>query len=309
MDKPYTIKLFVPDGNPDRCKILNKMNWTGTGLEVSRDAFSTFNDREEFQQAGVYMLYGVTESDDSTSELEESDDRPTVYIGQADVVGERLKSHLENKDFWDRAIIFVSSNKGLNRAHITWLEWSLIKTAAAYKRCKLDNSQNPKEPRLIESEKADTTEFLNEILSILPLIDVRVFQEPQKIEVYKEPQAASVRSTTKDTIVIPAWEDGFQETFLEQNCWYAIRISGGKLGEIKYIAAYRVSPISAVTHVAEIEFIEPYGDKGKYKVNFVAPAREIAPVRYEVGDSAPQNIRYTNYNRLFSAKNLTELFD
>ncbi len=189
------------------------------------------------------------------------------------------------------------------------MEWSLIKTAAAYKRCKLDNSQNPKEPRLIESEKADTTEFLNEILSILPLIDVRVFQEPQKIEVYKKSQTASVRSTTKDTIVIPAWEDGFQETFLEQNCWYAIRISGGKLGEIKYIAAYRVSPISAVTHVAEIESIEPYGDKGKYKVNFVAPAREIAPVRYEVGDSAPQNIRYTNYNRLFSAKNLTELFD
>ena len=100
MDKPYTIKLFVPDGNPDRCKILNKMNWTGTGLEVSRDAFSSFCGREEFQQAGVYILYGVTDSDDSTSELEESDDRPTVYIGQADVVGERLKSHLETKDFW-----------------------------------------------------------------------------------------------------------------------------------------------------------------------------------------------------------------
>ena len=169
MDKPYTIKLFVPDGNPDRCKILNKMNWTGTGLEVSRDAFSTFNGREEFQQAGVYILYGVTESDDSTSELEESDDRPTVYIGQADIVGERLKSRLETKDFWDRAIVFVSSNKGLNRAHITWLEWSLIKRAEAYKRCQCDNSQNPKEPRLIESEKADTAEFLNEILSISTL--------------------------------------------------------------------------------------------------------------------------------------------
>ena len=309
MDKPYTIKLFVPDGNPDRCKILNKMNWTGTGLEVSRDAFSTFNDREEFQQAGVYMLYGVTESDDSTSELEESDDRPTVYIGQADIVGERLKSHLETKDFWDRAIVFVSSNKGLNRAHITWLEWSLIKTAAAYKRCKLDNSVTPKEPRLIESEKADTAEFLNEILSILPLIDVRVFQEPKKIEVYKEPQAASVKSTTKDTIVIPAWEDGFQEVFIGENCWYAIRISGGKLNEIKHIAAYRVAPISAVTHVAEIESIEPYGDKGKYKVNFVAPAQEIDPVQYEVGDSAPQSPIYANYNRLFSAKNLTELFE
>ena len=258
---------------------------------------------------GVYILYGFTESDDSTSELEESDDRPTVYIGQADVVGERLKSHLETKDFWDRAIIFVSSNKGLNRAHITWLEWSLIKRAEAYKRCKCDNSQNPKEPRLIESEKADTAEFLNEILSILPLIDVRVFQEPQKIEVYKEPKTDRVQSTTKDTIVVAARPDGFQNVFLGENCWYAIRISGGRLNEIKHIAAYQVTPISAVTHVAEIDTIEPYGDKGKYRVNFLSPAQEIDPVRYEVGDSPPQSPRYVNYKRLFNAKNLTELFE
>ena len=56
MDKSYTIKLFVPDGNLDPCKSLNKMNLTGTGLEVSRDDFSTFNGREESQQAGVYIL-------------------------------------------------------------------------------------------------------------------------------------------------------------------------------------------------------------------------------------------------------------
>ena len=67
MDKSYTIKLFVPDGNLDPCKILNKTNLTGTGLEVSRDAFSTFNGREEFQQAGLQIFFGVTDSDYSTS--------------------------------------------------------------------------------------------------------------------------------------------------------------------------------------------------------------------------------------------------
>lgn len=54
------------------------------------------------------------------------------------------------------------------------------------------------------SETADTAKFLNEILSILPLIDVKIFRAPQKIEVYKQPQAAIVQSTTKDTIVISA---------------------------------------------------------------------------------------------------------
>ena len=280
MDEPYTIKLFVPDGNPDHCKILNKMNWTGTGIEVSRDALNNFSSREEFQQAGVYILYGMNDADDSRSDLEESDDRPMVYIGQADVVGGRLKSHLETKDFWDRAIIFVSSNKGLIRAHIIWLEWSLIKTAAAYKRYKLDNSVTPKEPRLIESEKADTAEFLNEILSILPLTDVRIFQEPQKIEVSREAQPINSASTIKDTmikdtIVVAAREEGFQRVFLGGDCWYAIRISGGKLADIKYIAAYQVTPISAVTHVAEIDSIEPYGDKGKYRVNFLYQPKRL----------------------------------
>ena len=118
MDKPYTIKFFAPDGNPEHCNILNKMNWTGTGQEVSRDAFSTFNGREEFRRRESTQLYGVTDSDDMTLDLEESDDRPTVYIGQVDGVGERLKLHLETKEFWDRATDFVSSNKGFNRAYI-----------------------------------------------------------------------------------------------------------------------------------------------------------------------------------------------
>ena len=56
------------------------------------------------------------------------------------------------------------------------------------------------------------------------MIDVRVFQEPQKIEVYKESKTDRVQSTTKDTIVVAARPDGFQNVFLGKNCWYAIRI-------------------------------------------------------------------------------------
>ena len=141
------------------------------------------------------------------------------------------------------------------------------------------------------------------------MIDVRVFQEPQKIGVSREAQPINSASTIKDTIVVAAREEGFQRVFLGENCWYAIRISGGRLNEIKYIAAYQVTPISAVTHVTEIESIEPYWDKGKYRVNFLSPAQQIDHLCYEVGDSPPQSPRYANYKRLFNAKNLTELFE
>ena len=37
MLKPYTIRLFMPEGNPNTFKIIDKMNWTGIDLEISRE--------------------------------------------------------------------------------------------------------------------------------------------------------------------------------------------------------------------------------------------------------------------------------
>ena len=47
------------------------------------------------------------------------------------------------------------------------------------------------------------------------------------------------------------------------------------MNDIKYIAAYQTAPISAVTHYAEVDSIEPYGDGGKYKLNFVPVKRNL----------------------------------
>ena len=95
-----------------------------------------------------------------------------------------------------------------------------------------------------------------------------------------------------------------------ENCWYAIRIGGGKLKDIKYIAAYQTAPISAVTHFAEVESIEPYGDGEKYKLNFVAPAKEIGPIKFGTAKQGVlQSPRYTSYKKLKSAQELMDLFN
>lgn len=297
MLKPYTIRLFVPDGDPSTFKIIDKMNWTGIGLEISRDAWEKHKNRKELEQAGVYILFGY----------HQGGDLPTLYIGQGDGIRKRIDSHEKNKAFWDKVLVFVSSNGGLNRAHITWLEWALIQQAKKTGRCKLDNSATPTEPVLTESEKADTQEFLNEILSILPLVEIRVFDAAKKIKV--APQVASSKKSIQDTIIVPAQEEGFNNVFLGENCWYAIRIGGGKLKDIKYIAAYQTAPISAITHYAEIESIEPYGDGGKYKLNFVTKAKEVGPIVF--GQAKPgilQSPRYSSHEKLLLAKELSDLF-
>jgi hypothetical protein len=113
-----------------------------------------------------------------------------------------------------------------------------------------------------------------------------------------------------DTIVVPAQEDGFQETFIGEDCWYAIRIHASMIPKIKHIAVYRVAPTSAVTHVAEVKGIEPYKDTGKYIVHFAAPATKIDPIKLVPKSvvKAPYSPRYTSLKRLTAAKDLNEAF-
>jgi len=113
-----------------------------------------------------------------------------------------------------------------------------------------------------------------------------------------------------DTVVVPAREDGFQDVFLKENRWYAVRIHGTMRPQIKYIAVYQVAPQSAITYVAPVSSIEPWGDTKKFVVNFAEPARKISPIPLLKHGKvkAPQNLRYTNYERLLQAKSLDDIW-
>lgn len=113
-----------------------------------------------------------------------------------------------------------------------------------------------------------------------------------------------------DTVVVPAREDGFKEVFLGENRWYEIRVHHSIIPRIKYIAAYQVAPVSAITYWAPVKNIEPWQNTGKFVVNFAEPAKEISPIplvpRSRV--KALQNIRYTSFEKLRRAKTLDEVF-
>lgn len=112
-----------------------------------------------------------------------------------------------------------------------------------------------------------------------------------------------------DTIVIPAREDGFKEVFLDQNCWYAIRLNASMIPKIKYIAAYQVAPISAITYIAKVKSIDQWKDTNKYIVNFSEPAEKIKEVPLGTSKGkAPQSPRYSSRERILKAKTLDSVF-
>lgn len=302
---PFTIRIFVPDGDPEGVRIIDRMNWTGMAIVFPRDQWGRVKQRQEFKRPGVYILVGY----------EEEDDLPTIYVGQGDGILSRIESHAQSKDFWTWAIGFVSNSAqgGLNRAHITWLEYALLQRVNDIGRSHLDNGNLPREPALTEAEKADTQAFLEEILQILPLAGLRAFEHPKAVTVSTtestdQPSQAS-EAEQQDTIVVPAKSAGFQKVFLGENAWYAIRIAGGMISKIKWIAAYQTQPVSAITHIALVKQIEPYGEAGKYKVIFSEPAKAIDPIPYSDATSGSmQGPRYSSYEKILKAKKLSELW-
>jgi hypothetical protein len=110
-----------------------------------------------------------------------------------------------------------------------------------------------------------------------------------------------------DTLVVPAREEGFKEVFLGEQMWGPIRIHESMLPKIRYVAAYQVPPVSAITHVAEVERIEPWGPSSKYMVYFKGPAQPVGPIpTRDTSVITPIGNRYTSFARLCRAHTLEE---
>ncbi|MBI2552564.1 GIY-YIG nuclease family protein [Candidatus Uhrbacteria bacterium] len=297
MSDPFTIRIFVPEGDPEGIRIIDRLNSTGTFFAFPRAKWAQMRNHEKLNQAGIYILNGYANPDDEL---------PTIYVGQADVVKNRIEQHTRNKDFWDKGVVFVSSN--MNVTYAKWLEYALVKQASEAGRSILENGNNPQEPNISESEKADMQVFLKEIYQTLPLVGLSAFEIPKTVA--KPETVRQEHASDRDTIVVPAQEDGFKRVFLGENAWWSVRISGGMLDKIRYIAAYQVAPIKAITHIAQVNRIEPYGEEGKYKLIFTEPARRLDnPIPF---GNAPQGMmqgpKYTNFEKLKKAKQLTDLF-
>lgn len=165
MNKPYSIKIFLPDGDPDGLRTIEKSNWSGTGLVVPRASMGEAKTRRELSRTGVYVLIGPPEESGF----------PRVYVGEGDPIKPRLEQHAAKKDFWTICIAFTSKDENLNKAHVQYIESRLVALAAQVKRCILDNGNAPALPSLSEADAADAQGFLSEMLLCFPVLGVGVF--------------------------------------------------------------------------------------------------------------------------------------
>ena len=159
-----TIKLFLADGVPTGIIAAEVMNWTGKIYVVPRVQLAQLRRRDDTQRSGVYMLVGT----DPDAPL-----RQRVYIGESDNVIGRVPQHDrdDSKEFYERAVIVLSKDEQLTKAHARYLENRLIALSKANGSANLTNdTRGSSDVRLPESDVADMESFLDQVQMVLPVL-------------------------------------------------------------------------------------------------------------------------------------------
>jgi len=165
--------------------------------------------------------------------------------------------------------------------------------------------------------KAEENQIADFLQQIFPSFNVNsIFIKPNK-SVVSEVKLTQINQTVNpipksecDTLVVPAREEGFLKEFIGNKCWFAIRMDPAMIPKIKYVAAYQVAPISAITYIAEISRIERYQNSDKYILYFKGKPEQIKEVKLgKLPGKAPQSPRYSTRNEILNAKSLDDLFN
>lgn len=163
MNKPHTIQIFLPTGDPRGFRVAEITSRTIRALQVSRNQLDLLVQRCEIAQPACYFLFG------------EAENSAMVYIGQSESLARRLATHDEAKVFWNQAIVIVSNNNTFTQTHIRYLEWLAISRAQTAGRYLLDNGNNSSEPYVTESVRADILDAFETIGVLLSTLGFPVF--------------------------------------------------------------------------------------------------------------------------------------
>jgi hypothetical protein len=163
------VKLFLADGTAGGLMTAEITNWTGRIVSAPRSELGQLRNRSEATRTGAYILLG--------NDLH-AQSGLRCYIGEAEVIGTRLREHASTrgKDFWDRVVVITSKDSNLTKAHGRYLEAQLITLTTDAGRAELENSTAPDLPRLPEADQSDMDYFIGQLQIVLPVIGVNILR-------------------------------------------------------------------------------------------------------------------------------------
>lgn len=178
-----TIKIFLIDGDPNGRMSCELSNWSGKAYKIPRIKIKDCSDRADLISTAVYLLFG-----------KDDEGKDQVYVGEAESILKRLNQHLTQKDFWNEAIVFLSKDDNLNKAHIKYLENRLFDLARITNRYKIENSITPTQSSISESDKAEMEEFIENIKMMVNTLGHKVFEEKREFKAKRKQESFFIKA-------------------------------------------------------------------------------------------------------------------
>lgn len=161
--KGRSLELYFIDGKSEGMLTAEVFNWTGHVLMTPRTQISEALARREARYTGVYLLLG------------DKDGEPLAYIGEAEDISDRIRSHDARRDWWTTAVLVTSAANNLNKAHVKYLEARLVEVARTVGKVPLENGNTPPRSSLSEAGQANMESFLDYLLMVLPALRIDMF--------------------------------------------------------------------------------------------------------------------------------------
>ena len=168
--KPKTIQIFLPDGNPRGVKIAEITSRTVQATLIPRSKMDEASKRKELFGVGVYYLFG--ESEEGA--------KPLIYVGESEECFARLRQHNRDKEFWQLAITITSKTHYFTKSHVKYLEAYSAEMVNKAKRYHLENGTKPVKPHISESAEADLQDNFDTIRLLVSTLGYPVFEDMQK---------------------------------------------------------------------------------------------------------------------------------
>lgn len=158
---------YLIDGDPKGTQYVFISNKICKMYVIPRSDTKILGEREELQKPAFYILLG---EDEST--------KPQAYIGETENFRERVKDHDYKKEFWQKALVFISKDQDMTKADVQFLEHKAIETAKKLNSHVLAyNKQIPKCPNLPEYRRDAMEEFFEDVKFLSSFLGCSIFEE------------------------------------------------------------------------------------------------------------------------------------
>ena len=268
------LEIIYHNGQPDGIRSIRRHLSTMTTYIIPRPLLSEAKKLTGINRPGIYYL--ISENDDNKI--------AQIYIGQTRNGVSRLDDHNRSKDFWNKAIIFLTDSKTFSLDMISGLEDYAINKATESKRYKIENTDNPKQ----EIDEYD-----------LPLIE-EVYEEIKFIMATQGYKMDNSKSTLNEANTLHTTRNGVQAFGVYDGEKFEV-LEGSEIDMSRKCHSYNIEK-QRQTAIKNGNIVDI---GGKYKLNvsvsFTSPS---SAAMFVLGGSTNGWVEWKNKN----GKTLDELF-